>query len=215
MNQRTKQLTTVAMLCAMSYAVMVIGRIPIVLFLKYEPKDVLITIGGFLFGPLCSFVISLVVSLVEMVTVSDTGIIGCVMNLIYSCAFACSAAVIYKKKHTLSGAVWGLLVGCLAMTAVMLLWNYLITPLYMGMPRQAVAELLLPAFLPFNLLKGGLNMAITLLLYKPVVKALRKTKLVEESAGTAAGNKKIGIWLVAVLLLATCVLAAMAWKGLL
>ncbi|MDY4975713.1 MAG: ECF transporter S component [Clostridia bacterium] len=215
MNQRTKQLTTVAMLCAMSYAVMVIGRIPIVLFLKYEPKDVLITIGGFLFGPLCSFVISLVVSLVEMVTVSDTGIIGCVMNLISSCAFACSAAVIYKKKHTLSGAVWGLLVGCLAMTAVMLLWNYLITPLYMGMPRQAVAELLLPAFLPFNLLKGGLNMAITLLLYKPVVKALRKTKLVEESAGTAAGNKKIGIWLVAVLLLATCVLAAMAWKGLL
>lgn len=210
MNQRTKQLTTVAMLCAMSYAVMVIGRIPIVLFLKYEPKDVLITIGGFLFGPLCSFVISLVVSLVEMVTVSDTGIIGCVMNLISSCAFACSAAVIYKKKHTLSGAVWGLLVGCLAMTAVMLLWNYLITPLYMGMPRQAVAELLLPAFLPFNLLKGGLNMAITLLLYKPVVKALRKTKLVEESAGTAAGNKKIGIWLVAVLLLATCVLAAMA-----
>lgn len=215
MNQRTKQLTTVAMLCAMSYAVMVIGRIPIVLFLKYEPKDVLITIGGFLFGPLCSFVISLVVSLVEMVTVSDTGIIGCVMNLISSCAFACSAAVIYKKKHTLSGAVWGLLVGCLAMTAVMLLWNYLITPLYMGMPRQAVAELLLPAFLPFNFLKGGLNMAITLLLYKPVVKALRKTKLVEESAGTAAGNKKIGIWLVAVLLLATCVLAAMAWKGLL
>lgn len=215
MNQRTKQLTTVAMLCTMSYAVMVIGRIPIVLFLKYEPKDVLITIGGFLFGPLCSFVISLVVSLVEMVTVSDTGIIGCVMNLISSCAFACSAAVIYKKKHTLSGAVWGLLVGCLAMTAVMLLWNYLITPLYMGMPRQAVAELLLPAFLPFNLLKGGLNMAITLLLYKPVVKALRKTKLVEESAGTAAGNKKIGIWLVAVLLLATCVLAAMAWKGLL
>ena len=52
------------------------------------------------------------------------------------------------------------------MVSAMLLWNYLITPLYMGYPREAVAELLLPAFLPFNLLKSGLNSGITFLLYK-------------------------------------------------
>ncbi len=213
MNQKTKRLTAVAMLCAMAYAVMVVGRFPVVLFLKYEPKDVLIAIGGFLYGPLTSFVISLVVSLVEMVTVSDTGIIGCVMNLISSCAFCCTAAAIYKRKHTLSGAVWGLLAGCLTMAAVMMLWNYFITPLYMGMPREAVAQLLLPAFLPFNLFKGGLNMAICLLLYKPVVTALRRTGLVEESGMKAAGGKKIGIWLVALLLIVTCILAVLVWKG--
>lgn len=65
------------------------------------------------------------------------------------------------------------------MTIIMLLWNYLITPIYMGYPREAVAELLLPAFLPFNLLKGGLNTALTLLIYKPIVQALRKANLVE------------------------------------
>lgn len=32
----------------------------------------------------------------------------------------------------------------------------------------AVAELLLPVFLPFNLLKGSLNTVLTLLIYKPV-----------------------------------------------
>ena len=29
------------------------------------------------------------------------------------------------------------------MTIIMLLWNYLITPLYMGYPREAVVEMLL------------------------------------------------------------------------
>ena len=53
------------------------------------------------------------------------------------------------------------------MALVMLFWNYLIAPVYMGCSRQAVAELLLPVFLPFNLIKGGLNTAGTALLYRP------------------------------------------------
>ena len=181
MNVRTKKLTTVAMLCAIAYLVMVIGRIPVVLFLKYDPKDVIITMGGFMFGPIASLAISVIVSLVEMFTVSDTGLIGCIMNILSSCSFACTAAVIYKKKHTVGGAVGGLAVGLVLMTGIMLLWNYFVTPIYMGYPREAVAELLVPAFLPFNLLKGGLNAAITMLIYKPLVTALRKARLIPES----------------------------------
>ena len=64
MNAKTKKLTMVAMLCAVAYVVVVVVRIPVVLFLKYEPKDVVITIGGFLFGPLTSFIISAIVSIV-------------------------------------------------------------------------------------------------------------------------------------------------------
>lgn len=66
------------------------------------------------------------------------------------------------------------MVGALATTAFMLLWNYLITPIYMGMPRAAVADLLVPVFLPFNLSKYALNAAITMLIYKPVVTALQQ-----------------------------------------
>ncbi len=213
-KERTKRMTTIAMLCALAYGVMVVGRIPIVLFLRYEPKDVLIAIGGFLLGPLISFIISLVVSLIEMVTVSDTGLIGGMMNLISSCAFACTAAVIYKKKHTFSGAVLGLAAGTVCMTAVMLLWNYLITPLYLGTSREAVVKMLPTVFLPFNLLKGGLNTGITLLLYKPVSRALRKAGLVEQPT-THTGRNKTGAWLIAALVLLTCVLAILVWRGLL
>ncbi len=108
MNSKTKKLTMLAMLCALAYAAVALLRIPVVLFLKYEPKDVVLTIGGFLFGPLASFCMSALVSLVEMLTLSDTGLIGFAMNLLASCSFACTAAWIYKKHHTLKGAVLGL-----------------------------------------------------------------------------------------------------------
>ena len=213
MNKNLKKIISLAMLSAIAFAVVTFGRIPIVLFLSYDPKDVIIAIGGFIFGPLSAFIISAVVSLVEMVTISNTGPIGCVMNIISSCTLVCTASYIYKKKRTLSGAVIGLVSGTLIMTLAMLLWNYLITPIYMGYPREAVAELLLPVFLPFNLVKGGLNTAITLLLYKPVVTALRRAKLIDVSSENHTEKKsKIGIILVALLLLATCVFFALVLK---
>ena len=48
------------MLCAISYVVMAVGRIPIVLFLKYDPKDDVITLGGLIWGPLTSCAVSLI-----------------------------------------------------------------------------------------------------------------------------------------------------------
>ena len=215
MNSKTARLTTAAMLCAVAYIAMALIRIPVVLFLKYEPKDVIIAIGGFLMGPFVSLTISTAVALVEMVTVSDTGPIGCVMNILSSCSFACTAALIYKRKRTMGSAAAGLAAGCLLMTAVMLLWNYLITPLYMGSPRQAVAELLLPAFLPFNLLKGGLNTALTLLLYKPVTAGLRRMRMAAVPEEEAARSNRIGLLLAAGLLLISCVLIILVWTGIL
>lgn len=218
----TKKLTTLAMLAALAYLIMVVGRIPMVLFLSYDPKDVIIAIGGFLFGPLEAFAISFVVSLIEMFTVSDTGIIGAVMNLVSTCSFACTAAIIYKKNHTLKGAIIGLLCGVVAMVVVMLLWNYLLTPIYMGYPREAVAAMLPTTFLPFNLIKGGLNAAITMLLYKPVVTTLRKAGLApssiarRDSQGSAAAagfTMSPGVILGSALVLVTCILFALVLAG--
>ena len=215
MNDQTKKLTTIAMLCAISYIVMVIGRVPVVLFLKYDPKDVIITLGGLIWGPLTAFAVSVIVSLIEMFTVSDTGFIGCVMNMISTCAFACTASIIYQKKHTLKGAVIGLGAGTVMMTAVMLLWNYLVTPIYMGYPREAVAELLLPAFLPFNLLKAGLNAAFTFLLYKPVIFALRKNGFVAGASGGEKSSKHVGLILIFVVIIITCILYILSLQGIL
>ena len=145
MNSKTKRITVIGMLCAITYVTMVVGRIPIILFLKYDPSDVIVTLGGFIWGPMTSCIVSVIVATLEMITVSDTGILGCIMNIVQTLSFACTASVIYKKKHTLSGAVIGLASGWLITVIVMLLWNYLVTPLYMGYPREAVVELLLPA----------------------------------------------------------------------
>jgi len=152
-----------------------------------------------------SCIVSVIVATLEMITVSDTGILGCIMNIVQTLSFACTASVIYKKKHTLSGAVIGLASGWLITAIVMLLWNYLVTPLYMGYPREAVVELLLPAFLPFNLLKGGLNASITFLLYKPIVTALRKSGYVA-TLENEARQKHTGLLILASFIIVTCVL---------
>ncbi|MDE6016255.1 MAG: ECF transporter S component [Acetatifactor sp.] len=213
MDNKTKRLTTVGMLCALAYVAVVFGRMPVILFLKYDPKDVIIAIGGLIFGPLTSFTVALIVSLIEMFTISDNGILGFVMNVISSCSFACTAAFLYKKRHKLSGAIIGLLCGWACMVAAMMLWNYLITPIYMGVPREEVAKMLIPAFLPFNLIKGGLNAAITMLFYKPVVTVLRRSHLIE--AEHAAGKTKInvGVVLAALLIITSCVLLILVLNG--
>ena len=209
-----KQMVMLALLAAIAYMMVTLIRIPVVLFLKYEPKDVIITIGGFLFGPMASFTVSLLVSLLEMVTISETGPIGALMNLLSTCTFACTAAIIYKKKHTLGGAILALIGGTILMTIAILLWNWLITPIYMGYPREVVAGMLVPVFLPFNLLKAGLNSAFVLFLYKPLVTALRKTGLVasKEQPG-GSNNKKMGASLLGLLLLGTCILLLLVFQG--
>ena len=162
-NVRT--ITSLAMLAAIAYVVMLLSKmLPQVSgFLQMDLKDTVICIGAFLFGPLSAAVISIVVAVVEMFTVSDTGPIGCIMNVLATCAFCCTAAFVYKKFHTRKGAVIGLALGTVCLTVVMLLWNYLITPIYMGMDREEiVVPMLIPVFLPFNLVKGGLNMACLL-----------------------------------------------------
>lgn len=215
MQTRMNKLTVIAMLSAVAYLVMVVGRIPVVLFLKYDPKDVIITIGGFLFGPLTAFTMSALVSLVEMFTVSATGFIGLLMNIISSCSFACTAAIIYKKEHNYKGAILGLIAGWLITTVVMLLWNYLITPIYLGYPREAVVKLLIPAFLPFNLLKGGLNASIVMLIYKPLSEALRSANLMPRVVETCTNRKKltIGSILVCSLIIFSCILSILAFQG--
>ena len=207
-----KKMVLLAMLAAVSYMLVSLVRIPVVLFLKYEPKDVVVTIGGFLFGPMASFTVSLVVSLVEMVTISETGPIGCLMNLLSTCSFACTAALVYKKQRSIKGAVLGLLLGSAVMVGAMLLWNWLITPWYMNVSREEVELLLLPAFLPFNLLKAGLNSALVLCLYKPLTTALRKARLLPEAPQNHRGIKA-GIYIFAALLLAACVLLLLAMQG--
>ncbi|MBE6712833.1 MAG: ECF transporter S component [Ruminococcaceae bacterium] len=196
-----KNIAVIGMFAAMGFVAVLLGKvIPNVAgFLSYDPKDAVVAIAGFLMGPLYTVVISVLVSLVELVTISSTGIIGCLMNIFSTVSFAFPAAILYKKVKSYQGAILGLILGVSFMTASMLLWNYFITPFYMGVPRNVVSEMIVPVFLPFNAIKGGLNAALTLLLYKPLVTTLRRAKLVPESYSVGA-TVKVRVFLLAIAL---------------
>ena len=213
----TKTITSVAMLTGIAYVVMLCSKLlPSVNgYLDFDFKDVVICIGGFTYGPTVAAFISVLVAFIELITISGTGPIGFIMNALATCSFCCTASLIYKKRHTKGGAIWGLSIGVVRLVTVMLLWNYLITPIYQNVPRDVVVKMLPTVFFPFNLAKGGMNMAATLLLYKPIVTALRKAGLAPPSTGSQGGTRRFsaGFVLFALALLATFVTLALVLYG--
>lgn len=178
---KSKKITTIGILCALAMILNLFAFIPLVptvTWLTYDPKDIIIVIGGFIYGSATSLIMSGICSVLEIMIKGGT-ILDVVMNMISTCSFACVAAAIYKHKHTKQGAMIGLIVGVMVTVLNMTIWNYIVTPIYYGMPREAVVALLLPGIIPFNLLKAGLNAGITLLLYKSLVTILRKMNFVE------------------------------------
>lgn len=213
-----RYMAAIAMFSAVSYVAVLVSKvIPNVAgFLSYEPKDAVIVIAGLLYGPMSSVLISVIVSFIEMITISSTGPYGFLMNMVSTCAFAVPAAWYYQSHRTRRGAVTGLCIGVLTMAAAMLLWNYIITPFYMGVPRATVAGMLMTVFLPFNVVKGGINAGITLLLYKPIVGALRAANLAEPGSGeNRKGTFSASFTLFAVAVLVTFVLLFLVLIGVL
>ena len=218
-SERLRALTAMAVLCALAIAADILLRLPgIGGFLTYEPKDVILTIGGFIFGPIAGLVMSLIVCVVEMVTVSTTGLIGLLMNFLASGVFVGVSSVIYSRKKTLSRAIIGLIAGSLSMLVIMLLWNYIMTPIFMGVPREAVLEMFVPLLIPFNLLKAGLNAALILFLYKGTVTALRKSKLIPVRESNDGEKKRMNTALivsVSAVLVVTLTLVMLIFAGIL
>ena len=203
----TKRLVITALFCALAYVCVFVFRIK-VSFLTFDAKDAIIAVCGLLYGPVSAVVVSTTVSLLEFVTVSDTGVYGLIMNVLSTLAFTLPASVMYKYRKTAVGAVSGLSIGVAFMTAVMLCANLAITPYYMGVDISVVKGLLLPLLLPFNFTKALLNAALTMLIYKPTVNALRIAKLVEHREGLLSIlNKKPVITIAcSLVLVALCVI---------
>jgi riboflavin transporter FmnP len=214
-KMETRTLIVLSLFCALAFASTAIFRIPVVLWLKFDPKDCLLAIGGMLYGPAAALLMSVVVSFVEMFTISDTGWIGLIMNILSSSLFILPAAIAYRRRRTLPAAIVGLIIGIVLVTVGMVLWNWLITPLYMNIPREQIEPLLLSAFLPFNLFKATLNAVLTVLLYKSVVSALRAAHLIQKTGNAPRRRVSVGVLLGCLFCLATLVLILLVWRGIL
>ncbi len=193
--QRTNRLVLAAVFSAIAYLCMLVFPIK-VSFLTLDIKDSVIAIGALYLGPAAGILISAVVALVEMVTVSQTGFYGFFMNFLGSAVFSATVSLFYTRKKSLNTALLGLICSVLSMTAVMLVFNLIVTPVYLGQSRQAVIDLILPLLLPFNLGKGVLNAALTMLLYKPISAALSRTRFSQNAHTHTLKNKTT--WIVAV-----------------
>ena len=113
-----RRMVIIAMFTAMAYVAMLVIHIK-VSFLTLDVKDAVITLCGLYFGPASAVIISLLVPLIEMITVSTTGVYGLIMNILGSLAFSVTASLIYKYKKNMWGAVAGLVSGAVLMTATL------------------------------------------------------------------------------------------------
>ena len=184
-----KRIVGIAMFAALAFGVTFVFRIP-VSFLTFDAKDALLTVAAFIYGPAAAVIMSLIASLLEL-TISDTAIIGALMNFISSAAFSGTASLVYKYRRTLNGAIIGVFSAVAVTTAVMVVMNIFITPIYMGVPRSVVISML-PMLTVFNFAKALMNSAIAMLVYKPIALAMRRAKLINgQTMSTKFGKKSI------------------------
>ena len=203
-QSKTRKIVFLGLICALAYICMFVFRIK-VSFLTFDLKNTILAIGALIFGPVSGVVTSLLVSLLEMITVSDTGIWGCIMNFLSSATYAFVAGLIYKYKRTLSGAVISLIVSTVALTAIMIPLNLIITPIYTGMPTSAIAEMILPLLLPFNAIKAILSSAVTLLIYKPVSRIFKGAGIGFSKDNSSTSKTSIPILIISLSIVVLCI----------
>ena len=108
-SEKIRKLVTMAMLAALSIVLVYVVHFPIfpaAPFLEYDPADIPIFIGTFLFGPVSGLLLTVVTSVVQGLTVSaSSGPIGILMHIFATGSFALIAGNLYRRLHTRKGAV--------------------------------------------------------------------------------------------------------------
>src|SRR6056297_3075381 len=170
LSQNTRKMVKMAMMVAISCVLVVLIRIPFppAPFLVYDPADIPIYITAFAFGPVAGVLVTLIVSLIQAFVLGGDGVYGFIMHFIATGALALIIGMMYNMDKTRKTAVISLIVGVLTMTVIMCIMNLVVTPLFLGIPVEAVKPMILTIILPFNLLKGGVNAIITFLVYKRI-----------------------------------------------
>jgi len=170
---QTLYITMLGILAAQSVAMMYMLQVPLIPaapYMLYDMADIPIIIGTLFMGPVAGIILTVIVSVIQGVTVSATGgIIGIVMHIVATGAFVLTIGLVRKvwpKRSALP-----ILFGVIAMTLIMIPLNLLLTPIYTGMSVEAVAKLILPVILPFNLAKAGINGFTAFVVFQIIARA--------------------------------------------
>ena len=202
-SNKLRRIALIAVFGALAYALMLVVHFK-VSFLTLDLKDTVITLAGLYFGPGAALSLSVLVPLLELISVSDTGLYGFLMNFISTATFSLTASFIYRYKRSLVGAILALLSAAAATVGVMMLFNLWVTPYYMGVTVETVKGLIPTLLLPFNTVKSCMNVGFVLLLYKPISTVMQRMKLIAKKDQKTSWNWRT----IAVLVLALVLIIA-------
>ena len=192
-SAKLRILVGTAVLSALSFVLMLLEfSVPLVpSFLKLDLSDLPALIASFAYGPVSGVLVALIKNLLHL-PASTTGFAGELANFILCACFVLPAGVIYRFVKGKKGAVIGAVSGTVLMALVSLPINYYITyPVYTTfMPMEAILDMyralnpavtdlwsaLLMFNLPFNLVKGLINVGITFAIYKKISPLLNGVK---------------------------------------
>lgn len=164
----TRQLVTMALMCAIAslFSFVQIPLIPGVTFLTYDPSLMPAMVCGFAFGPGAGIAVGSIAAIIHGLILGEW--VGSIMNIFATIFFVLPAALLYKRLHTLKGAVAGLVISVITATAGAILINLTIGVWFYYGSADVIIPLILPALLPFNLVKTILNALLTLVVYKAI-----------------------------------------------
>lgn len=164
----TKQLVTMALMCAIGVILSFVEfpLLPGVTWLKFDASNMPAMVCGFAFGPGAGVAVGIVTAIIHGLLMAD--FTGALMNILTVTCFVLPAAIVYKKKRTYPAAIAGLVGSVVAATLGAVVGNLILTPMWLGVPLDAVIAMIIPILIPFNLLKGALNAVITLIVYKAI-----------------------------------------------
>ena len=164
----TRQLVTMALMCAIGVLLSFVEfpLLPGVTWLKYDASAMPAMVCGFAFGPAAGLAVGIVGAVIHGILMADFS--GAIMNILVVTCFILPAALVYRRSRTFKSGVVGLVLSAVAATVMAILGNLVITPMWLGVPLDAVVAMILPILTPFNLEKAGINAVLTLIVYKSI-----------------------------------------------
>ena len=170
-------------------------------FYKIDLSELPVLIIAFAYGPVAGVMTEFIKILLKLVVKStSTAFVGELANFLVGCSLVLPASVIYLENKTKKQAMLALGAGVLIMTVFGSAFNgiYLLPKFaqLFGMPLEAivgmgtkinaavtsVGTLVMFCVAPLNLLKGGIDTILTLILYK------RLSPILKNSFGAASGR---------------------------
>lgn len=168
-NQKTRRIVMLGVLASVAVLLSLVNCpiFPSAPHLRFETADVPVLIAGFAFGPGAGLMVTFIMAVLMAAITGLDGAVGALMHFLSTGSLVLAASFIYRRYHTLRGAIAGLIAGTIAQTVAMPLVNLAIVPIIYGFSREQVAAML-PILFAFNAVKAGLSSIITFLVYKRV-----------------------------------------------